>query len=858
MRHRPVETILTESIENQNAATLLSVALVPKASSGRINDGSSDAIVESFRGQLAQVLLDAEAQELALGGPELVVALQSPAAALTCALEMQQIFEREITGKLGSGQYVLDVGLHHAPGDTEEGWRETTGLRVVTAMREIANGEIAVSGDFRGGVVRGPRVRFHERGDLFVTGEVEPVPVFMVTSGGGTSDLLSQLALPFDSLGQRSGYILTAVLLGIAAMYLYSQDQDWREFSFGNLMTDRPIESIEILHFSGDSISLNSEIQRNSIQNHLDATLGSYEDLRVVRSDSEVHSEKTDVEAILSGDANSAGDWLLVRARVVKASDQSELWSGAYYRRVSEVESISESIATEMGNALGLLAPIGGIKNVKSSQSGPADFATVRSELEDALQQARRLELDDASRITSLNNLADLYYDSGRDDEAIPLYEEVTRLREAAHGVNHPEVAVSLNNLASLYIGKGRYAEAELLYQRSLQIRTRALGARHPRVANAMNNLALLYHRQGRLAEAEELYTGALEIRKLEADMDLSPEAAELANLGARLEIEGNYSAAASTFERALDDETARSGAGHVRTVKLARALGVARGRNGEVDQAESLLQHAISMFTGSVGENHELTARSMSDLGELYRRNGRIEEAQTYHERALAAYENSLGVDHPEVAGTLGYLVAIFEVQGETEKAAEVHERKREIRKTYLGPVFTYVAARSAEQSVIRDRQQDDLTAPRPLHEYQLEVDEGELITEKRRLAENLHNMALLYLDLGRLYEAERHALQALDMRRSIGDGIHPGVALNLHAIGRINASQERYPEAHVRYEEALRIFEVTLGDIHPHVAVAWDDLADLLNKLGLQGQAVYAADRARQTRAALSTDES
>jgi len=380
----------------------------------------------------------------------------------------------------------------------------------------------------------------------------------------------------------------------------------------------------------------------------------------------------------------------------------------------------------------------------------------------------------------------------------------------------------------------------------------------HPRVANAMNNLALLYHRQGRLVEAEELYTSALEIRKLEADMELSPEVAQLSVRGARYEIDGNYAAAARTYERALDGESARSGPDHPRTATVTRSAGVARGLSGDVQGAETLLERAISIFTGSFGENHERTARSMSDLGELYRRNGRIAEAQSYHERALTAYEYSLGVDHPEVAETLGYLVAIFEVQGETEKAAEARERREDIRNTYLGPVFTYVAARSAEQSVFRDRQQDDLTAPRPLHEYQIEINEGELVKEKRRLAENLYNMALLYLDLERLQDAEQHAVQALEVRRSIGDGIHPEVAINLHGIGRINTSQERYPEAHARYEGALQIFEATLGDVHPYVAVAWSDLADLLDRLGLEGQAVYAADRARKARAALAAEES
>lgn len=850
---------MTEHPETPTASTLLSVALVSKPLEGHADDGLPDTAMAAFRDQIARLLLEAGAEELDVGGSALVVSLRRPTNALECALEMQRIFERETAGKTGPRRYLLGIGIHRAPAGADPDWHETSGVRVVTALREIANGQIAVSGDFRASLVGGPKVRFQERGDLLARGESTPVPVYLVSSARGVAEFFNRMAMPLDLLWARKEIVLILWLVGGAVLYFYSRGENWSDFDFSLQPATRPIESVEVLRFSGGSLSLTSLLRRDAIQEDLNASLAAYEGLRVVESDAEVHSEAVDVEAVLSGDASSAGDWLLVRARLADASDETELWSGTYYRRLSEIESISEAIAIDMGRALGLKAPPAGAERpvAAAGAARPVDLESVRDELEDALRQAQQLDLDDASRITSLNNLADLYYDSGRDDEAIPLYEEVIRLREATYGSDHPEVAVGLNNLASLYIARGRYADAEPLYRRSLDIRLTALGPKHPRVANAMSNLALLHHRQGRLREAEELYAAALEIRTLEAEMGPSPGAAELSDRAARFEIEGNYAAAASTYERALDKEIAHSGADDLRTVNLTRSLAVARAENGEVQEAESLLQHAISVLTGSVGAHHELTARSLSDLGEVYRRSGRVAEAQTYHERALTAYENALGVDDAEVAGTLGYLVSIFELKGETEKAAEARARREEIRRTYLGPVFSYVAARSATQSVIRDRQQDDLDAPRPLHEYQLEIDEGEFVSERRRLAENLHNMALLYLDLRRLDEAERYALQALEMRRSIGDGMQPEVGINLRGIGRINVLQERFPEAQARYKEALRIFEATLGSVHPHVAEAWSDLAELLEKIGLPGQAVYAADRARQTREALAADE-
>jgi tetratricopeptide (TPR) repeat protein len=87
----------------------------------------------------------------------------------------------------------------------------------------------------------------------------------------------------------------------------------------------------------------------------------------------------------------------------------------------------------------------------------------------------------------------------------IPLYEEFARLIEDRLGPEHPDTATSLNNLAGLYLEQGRYEEAEPLYERALEIRERVLGPEHPDTAMILNNLAELYREQGRYEEAERL-----------------------------------------------------------------------------------------------------------------------------------------------------------------------------------------------------------------------------------------------------------------------------------------------------------------------------------------------------------------
>ncbi|MCH8133033.1 MAG: tetratricopeptide repeat protein, partial [Myxococcales bacterium] len=79
-------------------------------------------------------------------------------------------------------------------------------------------------------------------------------------------------------------------------------------------------------------------------------------------------------------------------------------------------------------------------------------------------------------------------------------------------GEEHPSTLSTMNNLAILYEDQGRYDEAEPLYLKTLEIRKRVLGEEHPSTLSSMNNLAILYWSQGRYAEAAEDFRTARRI----------------------------------------------------------------------------------------------------------------------------------------------------------------------------------------------------------------------------------------------------------------------------------------------------------------------------------------------------------
>src|SRR5438445_7012392 len=73
-------------------------------------------------------------------------------------------------------------------------------------------------------------------------------------------------------------------------------------------------------------------------------------------------------------------------------------------------------------------------------------------------------------------------------------------------------LAKSWNNLAALYQDTGRSEEAESLNRRAAELWERALGPWHPDLASSLSNWALSLRALDRTEEAERLYLRALAI----------------------------------------------------------------------------------------------------------------------------------------------------------------------------------------------------------------------------------------------------------------------------------------------------------------------------------------------------------
>jgi tetratricopeptide (TPR) repeat protein len=132
-------------------------------------------------------------------------------------------------------------------------------------------------------------------------------------------------------------------------------------------------------------------------------------------------------------------------------------------------------------------------------------YAEAESLLVAALEEAETFGPQDPRLVTSLNNLAGLYYAQRNYAQTEPLLKRALTISEATLGTEHPEVAVHLYNLALFYDVQGNYTEAEPLYQRALSIREQTLGSTHSITTKTRESYAVLLHKMDQEAEEATL-----------------------------------------------------------------------------------------------------------------------------------------------------------------------------------------------------------------------------------------------------------------------------------------------------------------------------------------------------------------
>lgn len=161
--------------------------------------------------------------------------------------------------------------------------------------------------------------------------------------------------------------------------------------------------------------------------------------------------------------------------------------------------------------------------------------------------------------ITS-HNLGVLYVLGGKDDQAIPLFEEAIERKRQEFGADHPEVAISLDEIGIQYFAREQFAHSLAAFNEARRIRAKEVGGdfHHPKMAMVLNNIACCNFHMGQhdhalkaLQEAREIVSDSTGT-STKADLDLLHVAIVQCNYAYLLLRGKMYDDARSIFEEAL------------------------------------------------------------------------------------------------------------------------------------------------------------------------------------------------------------------------------------------------------------------------------------------------------------------
>jgi len=108
------------------------------------------------------------------------------------------------------------------------------------------------------------------------------------------------------------------------------------------------------------------------------------------------------------------------------------------------------------------------------------------------------------------HNVANILAEQERFAEAIPMYERVLAVREAAFGPENPRVADVLANMAAAHGDMGEYDESVTYARRAIAIYERATGVDHAKSLAARATLGVALMQLGRLDEARGVLQAVL------------------------------------------------------------------------------------------------------------------------------------------------------------------------------------------------------------------------------------------------------------------------------------------------------------------------------------------------------------
>jgi CHAT domain-containing protein/Tfp pilus assembly protein PilF len=348
-----------------------------------------------------------------------------------------------------------------------------------------------------------------------------------------------------------------------------------------------------------------------------------------------------------------AREWELADAvyqeALAQAADAGSVVRAELFRQVAFGFEVRQDLSRAAENYQNVLAEAGklGRKTMLESNTHQSlavialkrgDFDSAENHLFRARTTAEFLAPDGIQTILATANLAVLYQDQGRLQEAEQLYLKVLD-KEEKHFPRSTHLENTLNDLGVLYDQQGDLARAEAYHRKALSV-AEHLDPDSLDVADILADLAECMAEQENPAAAEILQKRALSIRE-KANPGGLPSAYSLAGLGKIARLRGDLAKAQEYYSQSLTIAENVDAPAHDRA-KFLIGFAAVRRQQRDFPKAEDLYRKALKIIEAKDPESIDRTT-TLGDLAGILYHEGRFDKAAALYRQALNTLENRI-----------------------------------------------------------------------------------------------------------------------------------------------------------------------------------------------------------------------
>jgi CHAT domain-containing protein/tetratricopeptide (TPR) repeat protein len=239
-------------------------------------------------------------------------------------------------------------------------------------------------------------------------------------------------------------------------------------------------------------------------------------------------------------------------------------------------------------------------------------------------------------------------------------------------------------------------------------------------------------------------------------------------------------------------------------TLRTSNVLVAALGMLGRRAEATTVAERALALGTGAFGANDVRLSDTLSALGGLARDKENLGEAASYLERALAGLQ-AANSSPSDVASAMDNLGDVYGLLGRFDDGERLLKQALDL--------FDRSFGKDAEAAPNYDKVLNDL--------------------------------GNLYLDAGRLPDAETTMRRSLAITRARNGEAHPNVAGSMGNLATVLEHEGRHAEAEKLYQQTLQAYERIYGPNHATTAIGLNNLANVYSAQGRNEAAAGLQER-------------